>query len=245
MDETGEKSLKLLEGSTDNSLNFSSTDSEEQFLKNLKQQPQDWLWRRSQVQYSLNSQLYRAREWKEYNWNSSILLLGCSLAYGVGVDDTQTISHYINLRSKFPVINLGQNGAGLSFLLTNSIILKEYKVKPMAVIYLWPQRSRQTEYKSLTKTFSHGAWNLDDSWMQPLVLNDVHNRIWAEYAIRNMRVLWDCPVIEGSFYEDMAEIAGCDRFSFIDYARDLMHPGPKTNAQVAYNLYQKIPLGMR
>lgn len=237
--------LELIEGNVDNYSNFSSTDSEELYRSNLARLSGDWYWNGRPLSYSLNSQRYRAPEWDQCDWTNSILIFGCSLAYGIGVDDSQTISSFLELKTKSPVINLGQSGTGIVFAWANSIILRENNINPKAVVYLWPLRTRQTEFTNSNKTIKHGAWNAETSWMRPLMLNEVHNTVMANYYIRSIRRMWDCPVIEASFYDDMCELTGCTKLDYLDYARDLKHPGHLSTAQAAYTIYNKIPPSMR
>jgi hypothetical protein len=150
------------------------------------------------------------------------------MVYGVGVDDTDTLGHHISTALTTQVINLGQGGTGLGFIWSNSIILKEHNVNPKAIVYVWPDRSRQTEFVSEYETNSHGPWNIEDSWMMPLAVNDKHNYHWARYTIRSLRQLWNCPVIEASWYSDMSSISHSMHLPFEDFARDLSHPGPNT-----------------
>ena len=245
MSKTGNDSLRLLEGNRDNSSSFSSIDTEELYQQNLATQPKDWYWRSRPLTYTLNQQRYRAPEWKDCDWKNSILFFGCSLAYGIGVDDSQTISHYLSLRTGWPVINLGQSGTGIVFAWANSIILKEHNITPKAVVYLWSSTSRQTEFASETSTIKHGIWDSSTPWMQHLLAYEKHNSIITQYYVRNLRQFWNCPVIEASFYKDVSELTGCIHLDYKDYARDLKHPGPLTTAQAAFTIYDKIPRGMR
>lgn len=245
MQGNADESFKLLEGNRDNFSKFSSTDTEELYQENVLKKPRDWYWNSRPVSYTLNSQRYRAPEWKDCDWRNSVLIFGCSFAYGVGVDDSQTISSYLQLKLNSPVINLGQSGTGITFAWANSIILRNYNINPKAVIYIWPQRNRQTEFTSPTSTIKHGIWNVENSWMRDLIINEAHNTVMAEYYIKSIRLMWSCPVIEASFHEDMSELTGCTKLDFLDFARDLKHPGNLTTAQVAFNLYNKIPASMR
>lgn len=221
--------MRLLEGNTDNQFNFSGKDSYTTYCINLQTQSPDWVWRNSPVSYTLNSQRYRSLEWKDCDWDNSILVFGCSMVYGVGVTDQDTLPSQITNLTGIPTINLGMGGSGLTFQLANSIILKEHNISPKLVIYVWPDQSRQTEFQSSNHVLHHGAWNLDSSWMKELMINDTHTRCLSDYLIRNMRLLWDCPVIEASWYSNMCESTNAIKLPLIsDYARDRAHPGPTT-----------------
>jgi hypothetical protein len=220
--------LRLLEADNVSNSQFSGKDTHELYLKNLRSQPTDWLWRDKTVTYTLNSQQYRCPEWENCDWANSILIFGCSMVYGVGVDDHDTLPYRLSQHLNTPVINLGQGGTGVSFIWANSIILNEHNINPKAIVYVWPDRSRQTEFLSEHTTSSHGSWNIKDSWMMPLAVHDTHNYYWTHYTIRSMRQLWKCPIIEASWYPSMTAVSQCLHLPFNDLARDLAHPGPET-----------------
>jgi hypothetical protein len=233
--------LHLIELDCGNGPQFTGEDSLTKYNRNLEQQPADWLWRTKPVHYTLNSQLYRAPEWKDCDWDNSIVVFGDSMVYGVGVDDSETITHYISQQTNTPVINLGQTGTGLDFFLANTIILKEHKIKPKAVVYCWPDRVRQTEFLSDSKILSYGPWNLDTSWMRALAIRNKHTFHRSKFMIRNMRLLWDCPIVEASWYEEMSMLTHSDNLPFLDTARDGTHPGPKTLELSASIISQRLP----
>jgi hypothetical protein len=220
--------MKLLELDCRAGAEWSCSDTASKYQRNLELQPADWLWRTKPVHYNLNSQKYRAPEWDTVDWNNSIVFFGDSMVYGVGVDEEDTITHQLSLLTGLPVINLGQSETGLGFYWANAVILKEAKIKPKAVCYVWPDRIRQTEYLSDTKTLNYGPWNFDKSWMLPLATHNKHNYHWAKFMIRNLRLMWDCPIAEGQWYDSMS-FTGAQLLPFNDYARDMEHTGPESH----------------
>jgi hypothetical protein len=158
------------------------------------------------------------------------------MVYGVGVSDQDTLTSQLTNITGIPTINLGMSGAGLMFQLANSIILKEHNISPKAVVYVWPDQSRQTEFVNSNQVLHHGSWNLTSSWMKELMINETHNRCLSNYLIRNMRVLWDCHVVEASWYPDMCKSTSASKLNFIDYARDCAHPGPATLKEAALTI---------
>ena len=234
--------MQLLDGNGDNDSKFSGKDSEIRFLANLESQPADWLWRTRPVHYTLNSQRYRAAEWDSYDWSNTILVFGCSLVFGTGVDDSETLPYYLSKITGFPTANLGMGASGLFFHMVNSTILKENKINPKAVVYVWPDRSRQIEFGDEFTVAHHGAWKVEQEWLKALILNDTHNRHWAKYLIRNMRTLWDCPIVEASWYDDMCELTGAIKLKIIDHARDCSHPGPESLKEAANLIANKLVL---
>lgn len=219
---------------------FMGTDTESLYTVNLKTQPKDWLWRDKSLRYSNNEQGYRTKPWRNQDWSSSVLIFGCSMIYGVGVDDNQTVSRQLEEILKVPVINLGYGGTGIGFQWTNSIILKSEGIKPRAVIYVWPDRARQVEYLDSYNIVSYGSWNMDKIWTTHPLSKDQHNYHWAKYTTLSLTQLWDCPVIQASWYHDMAEICNCRFLNFLDKGRDLLHPGPMTTMAAAADIAHDV-----
>jgi hypothetical protein len=66
---------------------FMDTDRKQTYIKNIISDA-DFRARlmHRKVTYTTNSDHYRCPEWDQIDWNSSILILGCSVVFGVGVD---------------------------------------------------------------------------------------------------------------------------------------------------------------
>lgn len=232
--------MRLLEGNYNHESNFSSTDTKELFNSNLKTQSTDWIWRNKTVHYSLNSQRYRCPEWTNCNWDNSILIFGCSIVYGVGIDDQDTLPEQLSKNLNIPVLNLGQSGIGIDFIWANSVILKTHKIKPRACVFVWPDWSRQTEFISEFDFESHGSWDIDRSKFSHLILNDTHNQHRYNYMIRNIKLLWDCPIIEATYYCNISQTFNCQMLDFLDRARDLQHPGPESTKEAAKIIAERL-----
>lgn len=236
--------LHLIDIDCGNSDQFTGEDSYSKFRRNLENKPEDWVWRSKPVQYSLNSQLYRAPEWDTIDWNNSVILFGDSMSYGVGVNDTDVITYRLSQQLSMPVINLSQSGVGIHFFLANSIILKEAGINPKAVIYLWPDRIRQTEFVSDKKILSYGPWNLDKSWMNAIAIRNKHGYHYNKYLMRTLRLLWECPIVEATWYEELADM-NCSLLPFKDTARDGTHPGPITHELSANIIFETLSKQLR
>ena len=76
---------------------------------------------------------------RQNNKKGSIILFGCCMTYGVGInDDNQTLSHYISKYTKRTTYNRGIPGWGLQHMyyqLTNPNFKNEIDVKPDYIIY--------------------------------------------------------------------------------------------------------------
>jgi hypothetical protein len=97
-----------------------SYDDQATYEANLKTQPADWEWRTRRVRYTVNSQHYRCPEWSDIDWSNSILMLGCSMVFGLGLDDDQTVTASLSRKLGMPVINLGVPGSSAMFQWINT-----------------------------------------------------------------------------------------------------------------------------
>ena len=190
--------------------------------------------------YGVNSMGYRCPEFDTISWNDSVLLFGCSHVFGIGVEDKDTIAYQIQLVLKRPVINLGQGGTGYSYQWINSTILRSCGINPKAVVYLWPDISRQAIFNIkndyvITKAMGH--WSVDPKSDRTdvgiaLVTNENHTTAMSYYYSKNVEVIWNCPVFQFSYtgllpHSNIKPITTWDR---VDTAPgESMHPGPGTN----------------
>jgi hypothetical protein len=220
---------------------FGYVDSEEVFKENLKEMPLDWRWRTEKVTYNVNSQGYRAPEWKDVDWSNSVLFLGCSYVYGVGINAEQACPHQLSLMIDGPVINLGCPGGSSMFQWINTTLLRSNGVKPKAVIYYWPHPQRVAQLKSdfhaknLTapvKGDFNERWSADTQ----------HCIEFLRYCKLTADIVWDCPVLHYHMVKYVCPMIEGIKYmpysmpgEFIDDARDYnakrgsWHAGPETN----------------
>ena len=121
---------------------FISCDSKREFIDSLAEKPQDWYYRHNPVEYTINSNKFRTKEFKDIDWKNSIVILGCSHAFGVGVTDEHTISSYLQEITGKYVVNLGHPGLSNGVIAYNSYYLKENYPEPLAVVNLWTNMVR-------------------------------------------------------------------------------------------------------
>ena len=138
---------------------FSGLDSESNFKINLVNQPTDWIYRTKEVRYTLNSQHYRCESFDKIDWSNSILIFGCSITFGVGVDDEDTISARLQQHTDFKVVNLGAGASSQQFSLYNNILLKNNNIKPKAIIHLWTDSFRTFTVDEHYNIIHNGPWN--------------------------------------------------------------------------------------
>lgn len=228
--------LNLLPGiSPKGTYQFDGADSHELYQKNLKELPSDWEWRNKDLTYIINSQGYRGYEWNSYDWNNSILVFGGSMVFGVGVDQTQTISSCIQSITDISCINLGLCASSVMAQWINTITVSKSKLTPKAVVYIWPQDCCVVEFTE-QQILHEGPWNdrsrLGEAWIR----NPYHSRMYHQYCIDCVNLIWkDISVVH--FTTTPGQIDSVKLLpSPIDKARDFIkvgknymsHPGPKT-----------------
>lgn len=236
--------------------NFESTsewcagESPEQFKENKKKMPTDWKYASKKVLYKVNSSGYRTKEWKQLDWKNSVVILGDSCTFGVGVDEEETISSLLEQKIGRPVINLGTPGCSNQQILNNcSTILNNFEV-PYAVVINWSTADR---FRYFFKTGYHdvGPWDtnnmidgVDISELWKLTYVDRYNELCLAYNIsRTAQALWKdrTKYVTISYFDYVAHYTRADRFFEIkNTARDLMHPGYENSLEVSEYLKCKL-----
>ena len=129
---------------------FISNDTRELFDESLKRNSKDWYYRNHEVKYILNSEKFRTKEFRDIDWKNSIVLIGCSCTFGIGVTEEDTIAANLQEITGKNVVNLGQPGASNSMIAYNSLHLKQNYPEPLAVVNLW---TSMTRYFVMTESF--------------------------------------------------------------------------------------------
>jgi hypothetical protein len=111
-------------------------DTRARFKKNLITQAQDWKYRAQPVFYELNRYWFRCRDFASYDWSNSIVIVGETNLFGVGLDESETFSTQLEQKVGVPCINL--SGVGYSnAMIANNIKAILNEVKPKALIVGW------------------------------------------------------------------------------------------------------------
>ena len=220
--------------------NFANYDSPDRFKKNLKRQPPDWKYRSKKIVYNVNSNGYRAPEWKDVDWKNSIVVFGCSNVAGIGLADDETISYQLEKMIGRPVINFGAPASSIEFSFYNSVILSHYYPTPWAVIQIWTNIERCVYFeKKLIK--HHGVWSKKHAAFQR------HNK-FLENALVKAKMfsmascsLWkNTKYFQSSFFEDTSRYLECPWVEIDNKARDLLHPGKGSANQMAELIFKNL-----
>jgi hypothetical protein len=199
-------------------------------------------WRDKTINYTLNSQGFRAPEFDLVTWQDSVVVLGCSMVFGDGLDDSDTLCHQLSKIIARPVINLGVSAASAELIHYNSLIL--HPCQPWRVVVVWPSADRLTEFTE-QGVRCHGIWQIPSQvkdygdlatltrWQQIyLAVNaDTYHRdsVFKFHSLA-VQTLWGHRAREFTWVPHTQKIAGCDLLPWPQssaLARDMIHPGPQ------------------
>jgi hypothetical protein len=228
---------------------FYMGDNEDFLNENLKKLPEDWHYRTQPVEYTLNDLGYRGPDFDTHDWKNSIVVFGCSCVFGVGVDDSETLTSQISNITGRNVINVGIGGGSNQLILDTSLIMKRKYGNPYSIIVMWTGTDRLPYYGD-SVMYNVGLWNnslyvdneqhrhykkLFDSFYQEAG----HENVTFYNIVQAMRNIWEDKTryFEGSFFEPTAHYGQLpDYFPFSNTARDLLHPGPNDYKKTAEQL---------
>jgi hypothetical protein len=200
----------------------SDFDGKKKFIKNCQELGVSWEYYTKKVSYVLNEGGFRTKSFNDIKWEDSIVVFGCSNTYGTGLCEEDNVTSLLEQKLNIPVINLGISGSAVDVAATNSLILHENYPRPKAVVHLWTQLNRYSDFNSF-ETNNVVGYN-------PYTNNYDVKLNWAErskFYILADRALWknQLPYFEASWFEDSAKICNINFLKTCDHARDLRHPG--------------------
>lgn len=236
----------------DRSEHWISVDNEENFAKALEAMPENWHYGHKQITYDLNSQGFRNLEFDQIDWNNSIVVVGSSQVFGLGLASEETLcgrlrEHY---GKKYDVVNLGMIAGSNRVSMINLSKIYAQGYKPVAVVFMWTALLKFPYYGDDNRIVPTGFWScLEDAnphireWYTNRIKHVAHYVREQEYYPEIIRAICgDSILINASFF--CLEKAGKSIFltteslpsevislEIVDYSRDLNHPGPKSNAQ--------------
>ena len=101
-----------------------------------------WRYHNYELIYNHNDYGYRGvTNFKDLDWSKTVAIYGCSYVYCQGVNEHETISHYLQTRLNAPVVNIGVPGSGIEVQYWNIRWLNK-KFKPKWNIVFWPYDDR-------------------------------------------------------------------------------------------------------
>ena len=208
--------------------NWEGPDNESFYLKNLSTQSADWEYRHKPINYNWNQNGYRAPEWDTIDWSNSVILMGCSLVTGVGLDYNDTIASCLERMIEHPVINLGIPAGSSSALHYNTLRLIQNNIKPKAVCVVAPELTRTIYFGKPNRNL--GIWYLTipsreeyyASFYEQYVSKDPNAEIHGYMHLSGIENAWKASDVPCNIWT-IDELP-----RYVDFARDLGHPGIKT-----------------
>lgn len=214
---------------------FWMQDSPEKWRQNSKIMGKGWEYRNKTLNYTVNSQNYRAPEWDQIDWANSVVIYGCSFVFGEGLDDRDTIAAQLEQIINRPVINLGASGTGAQWQLINQTLLLTNFCEPWATVTIWPSVSRTVLFEDPLEPKKLGPWMGRENYF--LEYNRGCNPINQFYFFRQQSRLmhrnrWFDAAFENKVNTPYGNL-GIPLLEFKGDARDLGHPGRDTARRTA------------
>lgn len=230
---------------------FAGTDLPELFEKNLKIMPDTWHYRTKNIDYKYNKFKYRTYEFDNIDWNNSIVLFGCSHVFGVGVDEDETLSYFIEKLTGIPTINMGIAGSSIYHSYYNILSLLEINVQPVAFVHVYTAIDRLIYYSD-GDPVSLGNWTMYNS-VKSLENHKNLYKFWtyddsnfighAKVLQRSLSLLCkNIKYFECSYFLNTVHSLGMTYLDIVDKGRDLLHPGIETNKKSASIIIESLKL---
>ena len=220
---------------------WQGTDLIHLYQKNITTQPKNWKYATADVKYTMNSDGFRCSEFNSIDWANSVVWLGCSITFGTGVDDTETVTEYFSQLSGLPVVNLGQQGVGLDYIVDTLNHLHLLGIKPKHIVIQFPHTSRTLRFVSSERTEHLSVHSPFDDFQKYFFFYDYHQTGYNLMFKRMIDVAYPDAVCYTThiYVADALDVHDLspDRLKAGDYARDLMHPGAEYHQAVAQEIY--------
>jgi len=209
------------------------TDSKVNFIKNAKTQGPNWEYLNLKFNYIRNSFGHRCVDFSELNQNNYILCGGCSLIEGIGIPVENRFSDIVSTALNCDMYNLGLGGTGNDAIFYNLVTwFTKIKNKPKLVIINWGPAHRMFTIND-EKIIAYG---ISDNSIKDFILSgDAINYFQSKSDMLKelIRKIIDVPIIEIPWFDDDNSKYPINNIlnlpQEIDFARNLMHPGIKTN----------------
>ena len=221
-------------------LDFYQRDSSDLFKKNLSTQPIDWHYRLKAIKYKFNSLKYRTIEFDQVDWKNSVVMFGCSNVFGQGLAEDETIPAQLSMILGRPVINMGVVASSNMFSFQNSLILHDNFPTPWGISHVWTSSDRVNYFtKNKPDSVVHcGTWAPTNSfyraWNEPESNAEIH----TEFIFKASRAVWKNKTrYSTSSYWDYDGVA---KLNYLDYARDMMHPGYLSSIESAKIIAEQL-----
>jgi hypothetical protein len=228
-------------------LNWFGPDSEKNYLDTCEKNP-NWIYKDVKITYELNYCFFRTDNFDEIDWNNSILMLGCSFVFGIGLTNESTMPYRLQELTGHKVINLGMPAASNTRIWSLLINILNSKIKPKAIIIVWSDPNRYTEFNDDgMEDFQPGTGHLKEkSELAYYYLTHETQSVEMSlrYIISSKIMCSDIPYFAYSWYPNSMLDKQVTPFANTaierDRARDNSHYGPYCNNFWANQIYNDI-----
>lgn len=216
---------------------------------------------RDPVTYHLNAESWRAPEFDSVPWQDTVVFLGCSEIFGIGIGEESTVNSQYSRATGIPSVNMGKPGAGNGEIAhIAELVLNMTGVQPRAWVVAWSMLDRYFVWVE-GEPYTVTPWNVDQPSLFPsehtyrlcrehylrFVLEDGFRDHFGEMRQRFHRVADLTPVIEYSAIDRaVADLLGQTWWDTSvqpeDLARDGYHSNGDRNRRIVNQLLQEYPV---
>lgn len=226
--------------------NFVGGDTEEIYLKNLKQQPKDWYYNNKKIEYNFNECGHRCKSIKEIDFDNYFLVAGCSHSQGVGLELEKTFPWLLANQLDCDYYNLSISASGIDVVEHNLLIwLSKFEKLPKFLLIQWPSMTRYA-CKSLdtNNIRPSGPWFEEENNLKFLLLGDDAGLFLARKKLASQLIenTYDIPIINLEYSSNDGYLNNSVYFNRHDYARDLSHLGITSNKLITDSLLEVLKI---
>lgn len=223
-------------------LNFLGSDNLETYEKKVAE-VKDWYYKDKEITYSLNEYGHRCKSIKEIDLDNYILFLGCSNTEGIGVELEKSFPYLVSQSMNCDYYNLAVEGTGIDVLEHNLVNwFYTVKQKPKYVVLQYPGYTRfVAKFPGYSSFLLSGTWSEDEYSKRFIASADILGYFQARSKICSSLInhIVDVPKIKINF-------GGIKEYEFgltvsrVDWARDFIHAGIKSNEKIAQLITEQM-----
>lgn len=228
---------------TNSVLEWSGGDTEEAFLHNSKTLPDHWYYHNAPITYKINKNGHRSKDISDLNLDNYLLFTGCSITEGVGLEESKTYCAVLSKKLECDYYNMGLGATGVDVAIHNLLVwFSTVPKKPKAVIIQWPDFTRCITGTSANHLETRGLWQENDDYNRFVDLGinlgffEAKNLLISSLIKHVIKV----PIVEIGVSRLIPIHNDIVKLKIIDFARDLSHPGIKSNEDFAEDIYDDL-----
>jgi hypothetical protein len=220
-------------------------DSKQTYDNNLKVMGPDWEYAKMFLTYKRNSLGHRSKEFSELNLDNYILCTGCSISEGIGLPVNKRYSDVLAYMLNCDMYNLGLGGSGNDVIFYNLVTwFTSVPIKPKLVVIGWTSENRfLVDHDDQISLSTASDLEVEDF----LLAGDELNYFASKTSLMKklIRKIITVPIIEIPWHADATlekpiHAVHYGQNKIVDLARDLTHPGIKSNQIIAETIYEYI-----